>query len=61
MARAVATGLVCRWCRKPARFDGGAGLPVEEQRASHADTGRESCENGEHLAAPIDPDMARST
>jgi hypothetical protein len=54
------TGLKCRHCRKSASREAKQGLAESEQRAVHAD-GREACEDGEHLAAPIDPDMARSS
>jgi len=57
MAKAGGAGLRCRWCRKPARREAKPGLAESEQRAVHADTGRESCEDGERLAAPIDPNM----
>lgn len=50
-------GLRCRWCRKAARFEGNPLLPEQERRAVHVETGSESCEDGGHLAAPIDPDM----
>jgi hypothetical protein len=49
------TGLQCRWCKKPARFEGNPILPEQERLAVHAGTGLEACEGGEHLAAPIDP------
>jgi hypothetical protein len=52
----TAVALLCRWCGKPARFGGNPVLPEQERPAMHAD-GSESCGDGEHLAAPIDPDM----
>lgn len=51
------TGLRCRWCGQPAQFEGNPVLPEQERRAVHTETGSESCEGMEHLAAPIDPDM----
>ena len=53
-------GLRCRHCKESARYEGNPVLPEDERRAVHADTGREACEDGEHLAAPIDPDMVSS-
>ena len=53
------TGLQCRHCGEPARREARPGLAESEQRAVHAASGLEPCEDGEHLAAPIEPAMAR--
>jgi hypothetical protein len=55
---AEATGWRCRWCRRPVRHEGGGGAPDALRKAVHADTGEEPCEDGAHLAAPIDAAMA---
>lgn len=54
------TGLKCRHCEEPVRLEGDATLPQPLRKAVHTADGSETCgDDGEYVAAPLDPDMVR--
>lgn len=55
------TGRVCRKCRQPVRLEGGQDMEDEFRKAVHAATGEELCADGENLAAPAGPELARAS
>jgi hypothetical protein len=61
MTQVQVTGLWCRRCGQPVELIGGPLVDEEFREAVHTATGEELCADGEHLAAPAGPELARAS
>jgi hypothetical protein len=61
MTQAQAAVLWCRRCGQPVRLEGPEAAEDEHRKAVHTATGEELCADGEHLAAPAGPELARAS